>query len=99
MQADVGKARRLLGTDDVVLLSTSTCGYCRKLRADLSEWGVAYVERDIEVEDEAFDAFNAVRARGVPVLLVDDQVMRGYSRERAHSMLVEAGVIDSSKTL
>ncbi len=46
---DVASVRGSFGDFNVVLLSTSTCGYCKKLRADLADWGVDYVDIGVPI--------------------------------------------------
>src|SRR5690606_17221875 len=59
-QADIAEVRAAIGDAPVVLLSTSTCGYCKKLRADLAAWGVDYVDLDVESNDDGWRAYDLV---------------------------------------
>lgn len=93
---DVGKLRSTFGDFDVVLLSTSTCGYCKKLRADLADWGVDYIDVDIESERKGRDAFVELNGRGVPVLMIGDQAIHGYSPERSHELLAAANLLSET---
>ena len=89
LRAEIGSAR-------VVLLSTASCGYCRKLRGDLKSWDVAYDEFDVETSDAGQRAYFLVGGRGVPILLVGDEVVHGYSPQRVRDLLGEAGISMSS---
>ena len=84
--------RTEIGSAPVVLLSTASCGYCRKLRGDLENWNVAYDEFDVETSDEGQRAYFLVNGRGVPILLVGDEVVHGYSPQRVRELLGEAGI-------
>ena len=89
---DPAALRAEVGSAPVVLLSTAWCGYCRKLRGDLAEWGVAYDEHDVETSEAGRNAYSMVGGRGVPILLVGDEVVHGYSPQRARELIAAAGV-------
>ena len=95
---DVACVRGSFGDFNVVLLSTSTCGYCKKLRADLADWGVDYVDIDIESERKGRDAYEQLNGRGVPILLIGDQVVHGYAPDRSRELLAAANLIPDSST-
>ena len=89
---DPAALRAEVGSAPVVLLSTAWCGYCRKLRGDLAEWGVAYEEFDVESSEAGRNAYGMVGGRGVPILLVGDAVVHGYSPRRARELIATAGL-------
>lgn len=89
---DHAALRAEVGDKPVVLLSTAWCGYCRKLRADLKNWDVPYNEIDVERSDAGQRAYALLGGRGVPILLVGDQVVHGYSPKRARELMGEAGI-------
>jgi glutaredoxin len=95
-RVDLSELRDAVGDAPVVLLSTSTCGYCRKLRADLSGWGVDYVDVDVERERTGRRAYDLVNGRGVPILLVGDSVVQGYAPERSRALLAAARLLPDS---
>lgn len=95
-QVDVAELRNLVGDSPVVMLSTSTCGYCRKLRNDLQGWGVDYTDVDVESDANGLRAYELANGRGVPILLVDETLLHGYSPERAHDLLSQAGLISTA---
>lgn len=97
-QADMAEVRAAIGDAPVVLLSTSTCGYCKKLRADFADWGVDYVDVDVESDPNGQRVFEMVNGRGVPVVVIGDSVVHGYSPDRTRELLAVADLIpDSSK--
>lgn len=89
---DHAALRAEVGSKPVVLLSTAWCGYCRKLRADLKNWDVPYDEIDVEQSDAGQRAYDLVGGHGVPILLVGDQIVHGYSPKRARELMGEAGI-------
>ena len=90
--------RAVVGEQPVVLLSTSWCGYCRKLRADLKAWRVPFTEYDVENTDEGMKAFALLRGRGVPILLVNEERLHGYVPDRVREALRVAGYADAIDT-
>ncbi|MEP6882112.1 MAG: glutaredoxin family protein [Dokdonella sp.] len=97
-QADMAEVRAAIGDAPVVLLSTSTCGYCKRLRADLADWGVEYVDVDVESDRKGQLAYDLVNGRGVPILLVGDTVVHGYSPDRSRELLVAANLVPDGST-
>ena len=93
---DQAALRAEVGSAPVVLLSTAWCGYCRKLRGDLETWDVAFDEIDVETSDEGQRGYDLVGGRGVPILLIGDKVVHGYSPKRARELLGEAGIAAAS---
>ncbi len=71
----------------VVVFSTAWCGYCKKTKHFLNTHNVPYQERDIEESAAAADAFARLGGRGVPLVLVGDQAIHGYSLGRLRAAL------------
>lgn len=63
----------------VVLYSTSWCGYCEKVRELLTENNIEYHEYDVEVSTEGREQFKRLGGRGVPVVLINGEVLKGYN--------------------
>lgn len=62
----------------VILYATSWCGYCKKTREFLHEKNIPFFEYDIEKSEEGYQQYREIGGRGVPVLLVNKRVIRGY---------------------
>lgn len=86
-----GDPRRSTGEDGLVMLSAEWCGYCTALRGELNRLGVPYRELDIETNREGEAAFDALDARGVPVLVVGQDVIYGYDPAGARALIAAAG--------
>lgn len=86
-----GDPRTQTGRDGVVMLSAEWCGYCDALRSELKRIGVPYRELDIERDREGELAFDALDARGVPVLVVGQDVIYGYDPAGARDLIAAAG--------
>ena len=75
----------------VVMYATSWCPYCAKARAHFARQGIAYVEHDIEKSAAANAEFKRLGGRGVPLILVGKEKMRGYSEQGLDALLARAG--------
>lgn len=71
--------RQMSASATPVLFSAQWCGYCRRAKAYLQQKGIAFQEQDIDTESgmQAFVA--AGGGRGVPLLVVNGAVTRGFS--------------------
>jgi mycoredoxin len=66
----------------VVLYTTEWCGYCARLRRDLAQSNIPYIEHDVEKTLQGQLGYWALRGTGVPVAAVGPTVVHGYSVER-----------------
>lgn len=66
----------------VLFYSTAWCGYCKKTRALLETHNIDYFEYDIEKSDEGNRQHKALGGRGIPVLLINGEVIKGYDPQR-----------------
>jgi glutaredoxin len=68
-----------LGTGDarIVMLAADWCGYCRKQQGDFERANVRYRVLDVDTP-EGERAMQALGARGVPVTVIGQSVVRGY---------------------
>lgn len=69
-------------TEPVVLYATSWCGYCAKARALFEEQGIAYYEYDIEESAVGEEQYNQLGGSGVPLMIVNNQVIQGFKKKR-----------------
>ena len=63
----------------VILYATSWCGYCKKARKLLADNNIDYFEYNIENSTEGHRQYKAIGGRGVPVLLINGEVVKGYN--------------------
>jgi glutaredoxin len=77
---------------DIVLYSTSWCGYCRKARSWMTSNGVPFVEKDIE-KDAAANAEYKSKSNGysgVPLIDVNGTVVRGFDQPKVQGLISKA---------
>ena len=63
----------------VVMYSTSWCGYCKKARAYFDQHNITYTDYNIEKNAVAKQEYQAMGATGVPVIIVGNKRMNGFS--------------------
>ena len=57
----------------------------------LSREGHAFVTKNIEEDDAAYDELMALGARAVPVTVIGDQVITGFDQTRLRAALAAGG--------
>jgi glutaredoxin-like YruB-family protein len=73
---------------EVVVYTTSWCGWCRKTVAYLTEQGVAFENRDIEAEEMwREELLEKTGSTSIPVVEIDGQIIRGYDPARMAQLL------------
>lgn len=63
----------------VMLYSTQWCGYCEKTRSFLKKNNIDYKEYDIEASEQGFRQYDALNGNGVPLMVVNKTIIRGYN--------------------
>ena len=74
----------------VVVYSTPTCGFCHQVKAYLNQRGVSFAEYDVSRDPQA--AAEMVRLsgqQGVPVVLIDGQVVVGFNQPLIDQLLAQ----------
>jgi glutaredoxin 3 len=74
----------------VVVYTTPTCGFCHQVKAYLHQRGVPFTEYDVSRDRQA--ATEMVRLsgqQGVPVVLIDGQVVVGFNRPLIDQLLAQ----------
>jgi len=74
----------------VIIYTTSWCGYCKRAKKHFKDKGLRYTEMNIEKSRIAKMQFDKLGGKGVPVILVGDKRMSGFSEagfERIYSLL------------
>ncbi len=67
---------------EVLLYSTAWCGYCKKARSLFEKSGVSFVEYDIEKSQLAAEEYRQLGGRGVPLIVINEQVLQGFDRSK-----------------
>ena len=79
----------------VTVYSTQQCQYCRMAKAFLDKHGVPYESIDVGSDSKAAEKMIALSGqRGVPVIVVDDEVIVGFDSQRLNELFGEASPED-----
>lgn len=77
---------------DVKVYSSPTCGYCTMAKKFLNERGVKFTEYDVSADRAAAeDIIRLTGQVGVPVIVVDGEVVIGFDRARLEQLLAGGG--------
>ncbi len=85
------EALKAFTNDKVVLYSTQSCGYCKQARRFLNSKRIPFQEYDVETSRRGQRDYEQLNGRGVPIILVGEQRMNGFSEDRLRSLLSTAG--------
>ena len=77
--AAAAKQERFSGT--VELYVTSWCGYCKQALAYVKSNNIKYVAYDIEKDSAANQRYEEMGGRGIPLIIIGDNIMSGFSQE------------------
>jgi len=77
----------------VAVFTTQDCGYCKQAKAHLNRAGVPFREYDIQQDARARSRYDQLGGGGVPLILVGERRLSGYSAARLDAMLAEAGLL------
>ena len=73
---------------EVVVYTTSWCGWCRKTVAFLTKQGVDFENRDIEADEMWRDELiEKTGGTSIPVVEINGQIIRGYDPQRMGQLL------------
>jgi glutaredoxin len=67
-----------LGKTYVTMYSTSWCGYCAKARRFMDRNQIAYTDLDIEKSEQANRQYESLGGGGIPLIVVNGQIIQGY---------------------
>ena len=79
-QFDESLISKRVVTPDVIMYSTSWCGYCKQARRYFNQKQIAFTEYDVEKTDKGKQDFKRLGGKGVPVILVGDRRLNGFSK-------------------
>lgn len=74
----------------VVIYSLPTCPDCKRAKEYLSQKGISYVDYDVARDKERTQEMMQKSGQlGVPVIVVNDDVLIGFNRSRLDKLLSE----------
>lgn len=73
---------------NVVIYSADWCGFCHSAKTYLDQKGVEYTIKDIEKEPSyAEEVVEKSGQMGIPVLIINDEVIVGFDRPKIDAAL------------
>jgi glutaredoxin-like YruB-family protein len=85
LTAALARGERFNGT--VELYVTDWCGYCKRAVAYMKAKNIPFVAYDIEKDEAARKRFQQLGGRGVPLIMVGNRRMSGFSPETLERFL------------
>jgi glutaredoxin len=73
--------------NEVVLYATQWCPYCQRTRQFFKDNGITYTEWDVETSAEGARRYRELGGTRVPLVTVNDTIIRGYSPEGIRAAL------------
>jgi len=70
----------------VTIYSAAWCGVCNRAKRYFEQHGIPYREYDIETSSKGKRDFARLGGRGVPIILVGDKRMNGFSEQRFEAL-------------
>jgi glutaredoxin len=71
-----------LEKNEVILYSTTWCGYCAKTREYFAENNIDYIDLDVEHSEEGRQGYESLGGNGVPIVVINTEtVIHGYNPE------------------
>lgn len=74
-------------TPKVLIYTSDTCGYCHAAKEYLDSIGVQYTEKNVSKDVEARKELIQKRFMGVPVIMIGDETIQGFDKERLAELL------------
>ena len=72
----------------VIIYSTPTCHFCQMTKDFLKEKGIGYIEHNVAADlERRQEMIQKSGQMGVPVILVGDELIVGFDKERLVSTL------------
>ena len=78
---------------DVVIFTTSRCGYCNLAKFFFRKHDINYFEYDISSSNEGLQEYQELNGHGVPLIFVGDIRMDGYNERYLKSVLIKEGIL------
>lgn len=74
----------------VVIYSTPTCPICKRAKQYFTQQGIPYQEIDVAADREAArEMIDKSGQMGVPVIIVDDELMVGFNQTKFDELLAK----------
>ena len=72
---------------EIIVYNQPDCASCRQVEDFLDKEGVAYVAKDVSVDEQALQELIDMGYMTTPVTVVDGQIVAGFNRKRLRVLL------------
>lgn len=82
-------------TPQITIYSTTWCAFCKTEKQYLDKLGIAYTEKDIEADKEAYEELmskNGGAFQGVPVTDIAGDLVLGFDRAKIDTLIKSKGI-------
>lgn len=74
---------------EVIVYSSNSCMYCKKLKQYLNENSIAFEERNIDANDAFIDELQALGVSSLPLTLIGETKILGFNTTRIQNALAQ----------
>jgi glutaredoxin len=86
------------GQNEVILYSTTWCGYCAKTRKFFAENHIKYTDLDVEKSEQGRKDYERLGGNGVPIVIINREIaIRGYNPEAITDALNRSEIENAKK--
>ena len=71
----------------IVMFGTQSCKYCQLARHFFKKHQLAYIEHDIETDDEQRKIFDLLGGRGTPLIIINKELLHGFDESMVRKAL------------
>ncbi|MGO0062513.1 glutaredoxin family protein [Brevibacillus fluminis] len=75
-----------------IVYTSSTCTYCKQVKAFLESQNIAFEERNIDENQAYFDELSRMGMMSVPVTVIGGKQVLGFNPARIQKLVAEAQV-------
>ncbi len=72
---------------NIKIYSSNTCSNCTAAKEYLKEKGYEYEEKNVSTDSAAKKELISLGYMGVPVIMIDDEVVVGFNRNKLEELL------------
>ncbi|PKM70432.1 MAG: NrdH-redoxin [Firmicutes bacterium HGW-Firmicutes-18] len=73
----------------IVVFSSNTCPHCVTAKDYLKSKGIEFTEKNVSTDMEARKELMGMGYMGVPIILVDDEVIEGFNKAKLDELIKE----------
>jgi thioredoxin reductase (NADPH) len=72
---------------EVVVYISTGCPHCMRVKSQLSDWGTAYIEKNVSEDRQAYEELQAKRIFGAPATYINGKLVLGFQPEKMKKLL------------